>query len=106
MRRQASQRFAELEVVGELGTGLGFTCPNLRTETAARPHFLAQAPDQHGIFAETLDEDSARTFQSSDRINYPLVRFDISAGHLLRALIRPRQKRLCQRLQARFARDL
>src|SRR5262249_25982429 len=77
-----------------------------RTQTAARPHFLAQGPDQHGIFAKTLDEDGARTFESCGRIHHSLVRFDIPASHLLRALIGPRQKRLGQRLEARFARDL
>jgi len=98
-----SRRFAELEVVSELGTGLRLPCTNPRTETAARPHFLAQGPDQHGIFAETLDEDGARTFECSGRIHYPLVRFEISASHLLRALIGTCQKRLCQRLEACFA---
>ena len=82
------------------------TWTHSRTETAARPHFLAQGPDQHGIFAQTLDENGARTFQCSGRIDYPLVRFDILACHLLRALIGTCQKRLCQRLEARFARDL
>jgi hypothetical protein len=31
---------------------------------------------------------------------------DISASHPVRALVRPREKRVCQRLEARFARDL
>ena len=106
VRRQASQRFAELEVVGELDAGLGLTGTNSRTQTAARPHLFAQAPNQHGIFAETLDEDCARTFESSGRINHPFIWFDILASHLLRALIWPRQKRLGERLEARFAGDL
>jgi DDE domain len=106
VRRQSHQGFAELEVVGELGAGLRLTCANSRTEAAARPHFLTQAPDQHGIFAETLDEDATRTLECSGRIHHPLVRFDIPESHLLRALIGIRQKRLCQRLEARFAGDL
>jgi hypothetical protein len=45
MRRQISQGLAELEIVGEVGAGLRLSWTNSRTETAARPHFLAQGPD-------------------------------------------------------------
>ena len=36
----------------------------------------------------------------------PFVRYDIPARHLLRVLIGTCEKRLCQRLEARFPRDL
>src|SRR3984893_11717155 len=75
-------------------------------ETAARPHFLAQRPDQRGIFGETLNEDRAGAFESGGRIAHPLARFDIPASHLLRAFVGPRKKRLSEWLEARFARDL
>jgi hypothetical protein len=54
VRRQFSQRLAEFEIVSELGAGLRVACANSRTETAARPHFFAQGPDQRGVFAETF----------------------------------------------------
>jgi len=106
VRRQSRQSFAELEIVGELGAGLRLTGTNSRTEAAARPDFLAQGPDQRGIFAKTLDEDCTRAFESSGRINHPLVRFDVPPSHLFQALIGFCQKRLGQRLEARFACDL
>ena len=106
VRRQFSQRLTELEIVGELGAGLHLAGTNSRTEIAARPHFLAQASHQRGVFGETFNEDRAGAFKSGARINYPLTRFDIPASHLLRALVGPREKELCQRLEARFARDL
>src|SRR5216684_295910 len=106
VRRQFSQRLTELEIVGELGAGLHLAGTNSRTEMAARPHFLAQASHQRGVFGETFNEDRAGAFKSGARINYPLTRFDIPASHLLRALVGPREKGLCQRLEARFARDL
>src|ERR1700730_16523242 len=106
VRRQFSQRLTELEIVGELGAGLHLAGTNSRTEIAARPHFLAQASHQRGVFGETFNEDRAGAFKSGARINYPLTRFDIPASHLLRALVGSREKRLCQRLEARFACDL
>src|SRR5439155_4709632 len=57
-------------------------------------------------FGKALDEDCAGAFQCGGRINHSLVRFDISEGHLHRVLVGPREKRLCQRLETRFARDL
>src|SRR5271166_5249376 len=65
MRRQFGQRLAEVEIVGELGAGLCLVCTNARTETAARPHSLAQGPDQRGIFGEAFYEDRAGAFESS-----------------------------------------
>ena len=106
MRRQFSQRLTELEIVGELGAGLHLAGTNSRMEIAARPHFLAQASHQRGVFGETFNEDRAGAFKSGVRINYPLTRFDIPASDLLRALVGPREKGLCQRLEARFAGDL
>src|ERR1700730_9070992 len=106
LRRQFSQRLAELEIVGELGAGLRLACTYSRTETAARPHFFAQGPDQRGIFCATLDEDRASAFECGGRINHLLTRVDIPASHLLRPLVRPREKRLCQRFEACFACDL
>jgi len=106
VRWQFGQRLAELEIVGELGAGLRLACTNSRTETAARPHFLAQRSDQRGIFGETLDEDRAGAFKCGGRINHPLTRFDVPESYLLRALLGPREKRLCQRLEAGFACDL
>src|SRR5580693_8758185 len=106
VRRQFSERLAELEIIGELGAGLCLACTNARTETAARPHFLAQGPDQRGIFGEAFYEDRAGAFESSGGINHSLTRIDILASQLLRALIGPGEKRLCQRLEAGFAGDL
>src|ERR1700730_17599303 len=106
MRRQFSQRLAELEIVGELGARLRLACTNSRTEKAARPHFLAQGPDQRGVFGETLNQDRAGTFECGVEITPPLTRFDISESHQLRDLVGPREKRLCQRLETRFACDL
>src|SRR6266446_7566346 len=45
-------------------------------------------------------------FECGGRINHTLARFDIPASHLFRALVGPREKRLCQRLETRFACDL
>src|SRR5205814_1524314 len=106
VRRQFSQRLAELEIVGEFGAGLRLAGTNSRKERAARPHSLAQGPDQRGVFGETLNEDRAGAFESSSRIANPLTRFDVPASHLLWVLVGPREKRLCQRLEARFARNL
>src|SRR6516164_8427174 len=106
MRWQSGQGLAELEIIGELGAGLRLPRTNSRTETAARPHFLAQGPDQRGTFGETLNDDRAGAFESGGRITHPLTRLDIPASHLLRALVRPPEKHLCQRLKTRFARDL
>ena len=106
VRRQFSQRLAEFEVVSELGAGLRLACSNSRTETATRPRFFAQGPDQRGVFAETFNQDRAGAFECGGRISHALARFDIPTSQLLRALIGPREKRLCQRLEARFACDL
>ena len=106
VRRQFGQRLAELEIVAELGTGLRLARTNSRTETAARPHFLAQGPDQRGIFDEALDDDRAGAFESGGRVNHPLTRFDEPASHLFRALVGSREKRLCQWFETRFTRDL
>src|SRR5262249_11766218 len=54
MRWQFGQRLAELEIIAKLGAGLRLAWTNSRIEMAARPHFLAQGPDQRGIFGETL----------------------------------------------------
>jgi hypothetical protein len=78
----------------------------LRTDPAARPHFFAQGPDQRGVLAETLNEDRACAFERGGPIAYSLIRFGVPASHLLRALLGPRDKRLRQRLKARFAGDL
>src|ERR1700730_8314768 len=75
-------------------------------ETAARPHFIAQRPDQRGIFGETFNEDRAGAFESGGRIAPTLARFDIRVSPPLRAFVGPRKKRLSERLEARFARDL
>src|SRR5215471_11440679 len=91
VRRQFRQRLAELEIIGELGARLRFACTNSRTKTAARPHFLAQAPDQRGIFGETLNEDRTGALESGARITHPLTRFDVSASHPVRDLVRPRK---------------
>src|ERR1700682_6306062 len=104
VRRQFSQRLTELEIVGELGARLHLAGTNSRTEITARPHFLAQASHQRGVFGETFNEDRAGAFKSGARINYPLTRFDIPASDLLRALVGPREKGLCQRLPAPLAR--
>src|ERR1700736_83294 len=101
-----SQRLAELEIVGELGPRLCLACADSRTETAARPHFLAQSPDQRGVFAETLDENRAGALESGGRIGHPLTWVDISTSHLLRALFGPLEKRLSQRCEPCFACDL
>src|SRR5215469_8188917 len=106
VRRQFRQRLAEVEIIGELGAKLRFACTNSRTKTAARPHFLAQGPDQRGILGKTLNEDRAGAFECGSRITHPLTRFDVSASHPVWTLVRPREKRVCQGLEARFARDL
>src|SRR5258707_7752830 len=62
VRRQFGQRLAELEIIGELDAGLRLAGTNSRTEAAARPYFLAQGPDQRGIFAKTLNEYRAGAF--------------------------------------------
>jgi signal transduction histidine kinase len=106
VRRQFSQGLAEFEIVRKLGAGLRLARSNSRTETAARPHFFAQGPDQRGVFAETFNQDRAGAFECGGRISHALARFDIPTSQLLRALVGPREKRLCQRLEARFACDL
>jgi hypothetical protein len=73
---------------------------------AARPHFLTQGPDQRGVFSKKLNEDRSGAFESGGRVNHPLTRFDEPASHLFRALVGSREKHLCQRFEARFARDL
>src|SRR6202007_759786 len=90
----------------EFGTRLRLARANSRTEPAARPHLLAQGSNQAGIFGETLGEDRRGAFQSGGRISCSFTRFDISASNLLRRLVVPREQRLCQRLEASFARDL
>ena len=96
---------AAVNVIG-LAAGLRLSWTNSRAETAARPHFLAQGPDQSGIFGETLNEDRAGAFESGGRITHPLTRFDIPASHLLRVLVGLREKLLCQWFEARFAGEL
>jgi hypothetical protein len=106
VRRQFGQGLAELEIVGELGAGLRLADTNSRNETAARPHFLPQGPDQRGIFGDSLDEDRAGAFECGGRINHPLTHVNIPASDLLRGLVGRREKRVCQRFKARFACDL
>ena len=79
---------------------------NPRSEAAPRPNFLAQRPDQRGIFGETLDQDRAGAVERGRRINDPLTRVDIPARHLLWGLVGAREKHLRQRFEAGFARDL
>jgi hypothetical protein len=50
-------------------------------------------------YLRELDERRAAILDS-------ILRFDIPASHLLWALVGPREKRLCERLEARFASDL
>ena len=106
MRRQFSERLAELEIVGELGAELRLSCTNSRTEMAARPHFLAQGPNQRGILAETFNNDRAGAFECGGQIDHPLTQVDVLASHLLRASVGPGEKSLRQRLEACLARDL
>src|ERR1700730_12274070 len=106
MRRQSDERLTEFEIVGELCAGLRLAVTNARRGAAARPPFPAQRPDQRGIFGETLNEDRAGAFESGGRIAHTLARFDIPVSHPLRAFVGPRKKRLSERLEARFARDL
>jgi hypothetical protein len=89
VRRQFSQRLAELEIVSELGAGPGLACSNSRTETAARPHFFAQGPNQRGIFGKTFNKNRASAFECGGRISHALARIDIPASHRLRALVGP-----------------
>jgi hypothetical protein len=66
MRRQSNQRLAEVEIVRELSAGLRFAGTNSRTQTAARPHFLTQGPDQRGVFAEALNQDGAGALEPAN----------------------------------------
>jgi hypothetical protein len=58
-------RLGEVEIIGELGTGLLLAFPHGGLHLPAFPHFLAQAPCQIRVLGKSLDQDGAGTIESS-----------------------------------------
>ena len=100
------KRLVEIEIVLEL-LALGLLAlAHGRRHQAARPHLLAQAPDQIGVFGKALDQDGARAFERRGDIGDLLFGIDELGGDDLRIVLRLRQQQFGQRLEAGFLGDL
>ena len=106
VRRQLAQRLRELEIVLEL-LALGLLAlAHRRGHQSVRPHLLAQAADQIGVFGKALHQDGARAFERRSHVGDLFLGIDETSGHGLRIVLRLRQQHLGQRLQPRLPRDL
>ena len=92
MRGQLRRGFGEVEIVGELGAGLGLALLHLRRHAAALPHRLAQRPHEVGVLAEALDQDRAGALQRRLGVGDALVALGV--GDALVALGEAGRQRL------------
>ena len=104
VRGQPGERFAELEVIGELRAFLFFARADPGDQRAAGGHRLAQRPDQVGVLGEPLDQDRAGALQRGGRVGDVLV--DEGLRFVLRVVARISEQQVGQRLQARLPGDL
>ncbi len=106
MRGQRGERLGEVEVVGELGTGVLLAVAHPGGEPASCPHPLAQRPDQVGVLGEPFDQDRTGAVQRGGGIVDPPLGVDEGGRGRLRVERRITQQRLGQRFEARLSGDL
>ena len=63
MGRDFGERLEEVEIIGEFGPRRLLALAHCGDDAPAAPEILAQAPDQRGVLAETLDQNRARALE-------------------------------------------